>query len=306
MLQKQDNDPHKQRSRVGIRTDDRTSITKRANIITEAPVRLSGELNMIGTIGAHTYVRYGSRIGSACGHIGRFCSIAPGVCIGDGDHPLDWLSSHPFQWGERGWVTFDTFRSHDWPVRTKPKRKTHIGNDVWIGTNAVITMGVRVGDGAVIGAGAIVTRDVPPYAIVGGVPARIIRFRFPPETIARLLKLRWWQYPVESLLGVPFDKVDLAIQEIERRAEQGLLEKPRPTLYRLKRDSVEPIFDEKTISTFERLVTRKTPAPPPDVALRPARKSLSQIIQEWKMAITAAAIGLVSGVGSSALMLIEW
>ncbi|MFT2213923.1 CatB-related O-acetyltransferase [Rhizobium giardinii] len=296
MLQKQNNELHKQRRHAGITTGSRTSITNRASIVVERPVRLAGELNMIGTIGGHTYIRYGSRLGAACAHIGRFCSIAPGVSIGDGDHPLDWLSSHPFQWDG---VVKES-------VKKTPKGKTYIGNDVWIGTNAVITMGVRVGDGAVIGAGAIVTRDVPPYAIVGGVPARIIRYRFPPKTIAKLLKLRWWQYSVESLFGVPFDNIDLAIQEIERRAEQGLLEKPSQTLYRLKRDSVEPVFDEKVISTFERLVARKMVAPLQEVAPRPVRKGLSETIQEWKIAITAAAVGLISGFGSSALMLVEW
>ncbi|MBS7669878.1 CatB-related O-acetyltransferase [Croceicoccus sp. 1NDH52] len=74
-----------------------------------------------------------------------------------------------------------------------------IGNDVWIGEGAFISLGVKIGDGAVIAARAVVTRDVPPFAIVGGTPAKVLRYRFPPETIALLLKSEWWRYDLRSL-----------------------------------------------------------------------------------------------------------
>jgi virginiamycin A acetyltransferase len=109
--------------------------------------------------------------------IGRFCSIGRRCSIGAGLHPVNLASTHPSTYDER-----------------LSKKTTHIGNDVWIGDNVVILAGLSVGNGAVIGAGAIVTHDVEPYSIVGGVPAREIRRRFSPETIARFEALHWWDY----------------------------------------------------------------------------------------------------------------
>ena len=81
----------------------------------------------------------------------------------------------------------------------KVQKKVIIGNDVWIGSHALILGGVKIGDGAVIGAGAVVTKDVPPYAVVGGVPARIIKYRFSQEIIDKLLEIKWWNLP-ENIL----------------------------------------------------------------------------------------------------------
>lgn len=77
--------------------------------------------------------------------------------------------------------------------------RTEIGNDVWIGTNAFIVAGVKIGDGAVVGAGAVVTKDVAPYAVVGGVPARVIRYRYSKEMIEAFLRIKWWDWPVSQI-----------------------------------------------------------------------------------------------------------
>lgn len=129
--------------------------------------------------------------------IGRFCSIACGVkfLFTSANHTLKSLSTYPFpiffeEWGldvENITTTWDN------------KGDIVIGNDVWIGYEAVIFSGVTIGDGAVIGARAVVTKDVPPYTIVGGVPAKVIRRRFPDETISRLLDLKWWNWPEERI-----------------------------------------------------------------------------------------------------------
>ena len=125
--------------------------------------------------------------------IGNFCSIAPGVIlVAHGDRRLDFPSLYPF-------------RTKLWQLNVKRNRDAttkgpiHIGHDVWIGCNAIILSGVAIGVGAVIGAGAVVTKDVPPYAIVTGNPARIVRYRFNPDQIAALLKSAWWELPDESL-----------------------------------------------------------------------------------------------------------
>lgn len=129
--------------------------------------------------------------------IGKFCSIACGAkfLFNSANHSLTSLSTYPFpiffeEWGlERAQVT----RAWD------HKGDIVIGNDVWIGYEAVILAGVTIGDGAIIGTRAVVTKDVPPYTIVGGVPAKPIRKRFPDDTIAALLALRWWDWPEERI-----------------------------------------------------------------------------------------------------------
>ena len=94
-------------------------------------------------------------------------------------------------------------------------RKTEIGNDVWIGEHATIKAGVKIGDGAIVASGAVVTKDVPPYAIVGGVPARLIRMRFGEDTVKRLLASRWWRYSHTQLSAVDITDPGAVLKEIE-------------------------------------------------------------------------------------------
>lgn len=134
--------------------------------------------------------------------IGKFCSIACGArfLFNSANHTLKSLSSY----------TFPLFYE-EWEHGLRPdaawdnKGDIVIGNDVWIGYEAVILAGVTIGDGAVIGTRAVVTKDVPPYTIVGGVPAKPIRKRFPEEVTAALQELKWWDWPVERISkGIPF------------------------------------------------------------------------------------------------------
>lgn len=125
--------------------------------------------------------------------VGAFCSIAGGVRIFlGGEHRVDWVTTFPFS-------TLWELGDHEYPGHPHTKGDVIIGNDVWIGNEALIMSGVRVGDGAVIGARAVVTRDVPPYAIVVGNPARIVRLRFAQEQIDRLLALSWWAWEDEKI-----------------------------------------------------------------------------------------------------------
>ena len=130
--------------------------------------------------------------------IGKFCSLACGArfLFNSANHTLKSLSTYPFLifWGEE-WGIAKSEVASAWDNRGD----IVVGNDVWIGYEAVIMAGVRIGDGAVIAARAVVTRDVPPYTIVGGVPAKTIRPRFDDRTAARLLELQWWNWPVEKI-----------------------------------------------------------------------------------------------------------
>lgn len=175
------------------------------------------------SIGAFTYFQTGSL--ESCRSIGRYCSIAGNLRVGDIEHPTDWLGTSPFQYNASrfGWHE----SANDYlPLADRKesfrKGPVVIGNDVWIGARATILGGVTISDGAIVAGGSVVTKDVEPYAIVGGVPAKPIRKRFDDATIKRLLDLRWWDYSPNDLSGVPFDDIDAAIDEVGRRIDAGM------------------------------------------------------------------------------------
>lgn len=145
--------------------------------------------------------------------IGKFCSIACGAkfMFTSGNHAMQSLSTYTFP------IFFDEWEldSKDICDAWENKGDTVIGNDVWIGYDAVIMQGVKIGDGAIIGARAVVTKDVPPYTIVAGVPTRIIRRRFDEQTITKLESIRWWNWDYEKIKRyIPFiQKGDIAALE---------------------------------------------------------------------------------------------
>lgn len=126
--------------------------------------------------------------------IGAFCSIANNVTIGGGEHPVSWVSTSPVFYEGRDSVKAK-FSSHP----REQVRQTVIGHDVWIGRNVLIKQGVTIGNGSVIGMGSVVTRDVAPYSIVAGIPARVIKRRFEQETAEKIEMTRWWEMPDQDL-----------------------------------------------------------------------------------------------------------
>ena len=140
-------------------------------------------------IGDYTFINKNCIIDKSVESIGSFCSIAYGAKLGLAGHPTNWVSSHPFCYDKKyGFVEKNKFEI----MSTAPKGK--IGNDVWIGANAIVLAGVSVGDGAIIGANAFVNEDVKPYSIVVGTPAKHQKFRFDEKTVKRLQKLEWWKW----------------------------------------------------------------------------------------------------------------
>lgn len=147
------------------------------------------------------YMGYGSYIGKYCeiyANIGRFCSIANHVGTNLGVHPImePFVTTSPMFYSTKHQCGH-TFA--DFMMFQELKIPTVIGNDVWIGENVFFSGGLTIGDGAVVLAGAVVTKDVPPYAIVGGVPAKVLRFRYDEDTIRFLLSLKWWNFDIEWL-----------------------------------------------------------------------------------------------------------
>lgn len=191
------------------------------DVVLEPPCTISRAVNLkthlrVGAYTVFTDSRAEGYIGNV--EVGRYCSIAYGVNIGMFGHPTDWL----------GTTTLQYLKGHvkgARPVKTCPfeyEQTTFIGNDVWIGVGATLIDGVKVGDGAIVAAGAVVTKDVPPYAIVGGVPARIIRYRFAPDVIQRLQALKWWNYHLADLGAVPWNDVPRALVILEEKVRSGL------------------------------------------------------------------------------------
>lgn len=185
-------------------------------------------------IGGCSYAR-GPSAFQAVSSVGRYCSIAPGARFGDGQHPTEFLSTNPFQFDRRYFAHVGRDMAPEYFAKLPPRLQSRalppvvIGHDVWIGSGVTIFRNVKVGDGSVIAAGAVVTTDVPPYAIVGGIPARIIRYRFDPETISALQTLRWWEYSPVELSGIQFDNIDKAIEGLRILRSQRL---PAPVIHR--------------------------------------------------------------------------
>ncbi len=148
--------------------------------------------------------------------MGKFCSIADYVCIGARNHAMDNLTTSPlsYTYGVRNMIG---------DIKLKPENvgqsdniePTIVGNDVWVGYGAIIIGGVKVGDGAIVAAGAVVTKDVEPYSIVGGVPAKHIKYRFEKEIRDKLVELKWWDLPDKVIEQLPMNNVEACIKMLE-------------------------------------------------------------------------------------------
>ena len=163
-------------------------------------------------VGAYTYISANTDIENA--NIGKYCSISDHCRIGMGGHNTNQISTSPiFTEAHNG----TKYQWTDKDVNAVPLKKAIVGNDVLIGSHALILGGVTIGDGAVVAAGAVVTKDVPSYAVVGGVPAKVIKYRFSQDIINKLQDLQWWDWPEEKLkvnIGL-FQKSDLCIIDLK-------------------------------------------------------------------------------------------
>ncbi|MCX4187624.1 CatB-related O-acetyltransferase [Methylophaga sp. OBS4] len=186
--------------KLGIKLSNIRHFGRGSLLCLEAPCRLSDIVVDLAfsehdrvQIGAYSYIRSGSQILSVAS-IGRFCSIGRNVTLGlnPRNHPVSWVSTN-------------SQFSQNYSRKIKP---LEIGHDVWIGHNAVIMAGITIGHGAVIGCDAVVTRNVAPYEIFAGNPAKKIRLRFPEDIVEQLLSTQWWEYEFSELKAIDFEDVD--------------------------------------------------------------------------------------------------
>ncbi len=206
---------------IGLKLDH-TGVPKGLSLTFSPPIHLvKTEIRGNISVGAYSFMR-GGRL---CADIGNYCSIAPDVSIGDGEHPVNWLSTHPFQYGRSAftdWLNADGFNNTKRLPLSISKRAPIIGNDVWIGTRVVILRGVKIGDGAIVAAGAVVTKDVPPFAIVGGVPAKILRYRFDQKVIEKIQLSQWWKYDIKYLKDINFQEPEAAAEQMLEKISLGI------------------------------------------------------------------------------------
>jgi len=185
----------------------------------EYPINLMHNTTVYAStsLGRYTYINVNTVIYPNVS-IGRYCSIARNCEIGVANHPIDWLSTHPFQFDLTIFKNNDDYNhviKKDWKLHSK----TMIGSDVWIGAKVIINTGISIGHGSIIAGGAVVTKDVPPYAIVGGIPAKIIKYRFEENVIIKLLDLEWWKIDLKELNDISFNNINSAIIELSKIKE---------------------------------------------------------------------------------------
>lgn len=197
--------------------------------------RIEGPTSIIATIAQGARLEVGAFCNLSGGTLnnvrfGRYGSVAADVVIGSHEHPTDWLTtSRAAYWPQvNGWrelVAPDRLDEIAQGLRpfTGACPMTNIGHDVWIGQGAFVKAGVTIGHGAIIGARAVVLRDVPPYAIVVGTPGKVVRLRFPEAVVERLLAAQWWRYSVFDLFTAPLDNVEAALDRIEEMAAHGAI-----------------------------------------------------------------------------------
>lgn len=236
--------PFLQLARYGIEVIDPIGSRLRGDIEFEPYVWLGTGWYELGKIGSFSYIGENASIHGAP-RIGRFCSIARNLVMGEGEHPADFLSTSPMMYARRFWKDLEYvseyYNACASNIREASKalherypivdQSINIGNDVWIGEGVFIRRGVTIGDGAIIGSRSVVNKDVAPYSIVAGTPARTIRMRFADEFIEKLLSLRWWDYEIAGFRNIQFHNVEQAVEQLQEDIDAGVIKKYQPQVY---------------------------------------------------------------------------
>ena len=190
----------------------------------EAPVQISNtKVFHDFSFGAFSYITGGFLFHT---HVGRYSSLSNGLHIGQSGHPIEWLSTNPFQYQRPPFIAapgfldrglFEEDQKHVRPELSKmlsTHKPTIIGNDVWLGHGVYVKNGVKIGDGCVVGSRSVVTKDIPPYSVAYGTPAKVARLRFSEDVVERLVSLKWWDFAPWQLRHVEFPNIIKALDQI--------------------------------------------------------------------------------------------
>lgn len=192
--------------------DTAAAYSKQAKLLVEPNVNFKHAEFYCHTVqlGAFSYMHSGQLYMVAS--IGRFCSMGEGILLGvdPQGHPSHWLSTHPFQY-EMKYAT--EVANHNYQSSWQD---VVIGHDVWIGQDALVMKGVTIGTGAIVGARSVVTKDVPPYAVVAGMPAKVIKYRFPAEIIDQLLASQWWELNPAYIKSLPVNNITAFLNALDK------------------------------------------------------------------------------------------
>ena len=218
----------------------------RSRLFVEPPVRLLGPFVIRSETHVGAFTEVGREVEVQAATIGRYCEIGPGSLLGATGHPMTWLSVSAFQYRKSTWGWHPSAAANEvidpeadgrQSFRSVAGDLATIGNDVWIGANVVVLRGVTIGDGAIVAANAVVTKDIPPYSIVGGIPAKVIRPRVPDDLRDELQDLQWWRFSPNQLSGIPYDDPAEAVRQLRPKVDAGLepyapgfVEIPRPVV----------------------------------------------------------------------------
>lgn len=202
-----------------------------SRLLVEPPVRFLGPIVLRSDTRIGAFTEFGRDIEVQAATIGRYCEIGPGSLLGATGHPTTWLSVSAFQYKKTTWGWHPAADSSEvvdpeaggrQSFRSVAGDLATIGNDVWLGANVVVLRGVNIGDGSIIAANAVVTRDIPPYSVAGGTPAKVIRSRVPDDLRDELTALRWWRFSPNQLSGIPYDDPVAAAELLRARVESDL------------------------------------------------------------------------------------
>jgi acetyltransferase-like isoleucine patch superfamily enzyme len=199
-------------------------VVLRDHFLFEPPARVYHFTTLNGVrLSAFSYVSPFSALHQI--EIGRYSSLGDNFQVLS-HHPLEWLTTSPVAYEA---IFSAPFRSQAYPLAERFDKllPVKIGNDVWIGSGVKVKGGITIGDGAIVAAGAVVTKDVPPFTVVAGVPAKVIRQRFAPELVARIQALQWWRYDL-SHQSWAFDQLESLMDQLEKLIESGELQPYQP------------------------------------------------------------------------------